>query len=147
MAVLAPAVNICIPASRKEEWQRGEHKPSPRTLLRSYIQLLCVHSMDQNSITWPHLAVKAGREKIFILNRYAPNYGKGSSLPQDWVYQLEQYWPFGQDTSLLNEAVSTFQDIYTSRPQTHLHASSIQCQSLYQPNAPTHLGGSISLPF
>lgn len=95
-------------------------QPSPRTLLGSYIQYFCGHSIDQNSITWPHLAAKAGWGKIFTLNRYAPNYEKGGSLSQDWVYQLEQYCPLGQDTSLLKETVSIFQDIYTPRPKTHL---------------------------
>lgn len=72
MAVPAPAINICIPASRTEEWQRREHRPSPRTLLRSYMQLLCVHSIDWNSITWPHLVVKAGWEKKYLYWRGMP---------------------------------------------------------------------------
>lgn len=77
-------------ASRKEEWQREGHKASPRTLPGSYAQHFCLHSVDQNLITQPHLDAKAGQQKIknkiFVLNRYIPNKKKKMSLSQNRVY-------------------------------------------------------------
>lgn len=112
-----PPPSAFQPAGRKNGKGKGTH-PLQGLSSEAYTTLLLL-------CHWPeldHMATSSCKDRLGIKPLLwigmTPTKKGGHSLLQNWANQLEQYWPLGQDKSLLDETFCTFQDTYASRPQT-----------------------------
>lgn len=149
MSVPAPAIISAFQlAGRKNGKEKGTNPFQGH--LSEYTQHCCLHSVNKNLITWPHLAAKGGWQKnkikIFILSKYVPKFKKwGVYYCNTGFIEWNNVGFWGRTN--VHWMRLHIQDIYTSRPQTLPKCWKLQHLGVTLRRWQLHLGGSTSLKF